>query len=164
MSLSATLRHAYPGFSLDVTLVAPAGITALFGPSGSGKTSIIRALAGLLTCDEASITLAGLDLKGLPPHKRGIGYVFQDTRLFPHLSVLKNLRYGGQAQEEAVINVLGLEALLNRAPHTLSGGEAQRVALGRAIVREPKAFMMDEPLGALDAEFREHMAEELRAL
>lgn len=151
MMLRVDIAKAFDGFTLDAAFDAPPAVTAIFGPSGSGKTSIIRAVAGLLKCDRATITLGDQDLTRLPPHKRKIGYVFQDARLFPHLSVHKNLRYGGTHDEEAVIAVLGLSALLDRYPASLSGGERQRVALGRALMSAPEILLMDEPLSALDA-------------
>lgn len=144
------IKH-FDAFTLDAAFDAPAGITAIFGPSGSGKTSVIRAVAGLLDCDDAQVRLSGQDLSALPPNKRRIGYVFQDARLFPHMNVLKNLRYGGTHDEDAVIAVLGLGALLDRYPASLSGGEKQRVALGRALMSAPELLLLDEPLSALDA-------------
>lgn len=150
MMLTARLRKAFPTFELDVNLHLRAGVTALFGPSGSGKTSIIRALAGLLRCDLAQIDLDGRNLGALPVHKRNIGCVFQDARLFPHLNVRDNLRFAGTAGEADVIDLLGLAALLDRHPATLSGGEAQRVALGRALMSGPDVLLLDEPLSALD--------------
>lgn len=149
--LQVDITKAFTGFTLDVAFDAPKAVTAVFGPSGSGKTSTIRAISGLLRCDSARVTLGGVDLAALPVHKRKIGYVFQDARLFPHLSVLKNLRYGGRHDEETVINVLGLAGLLERMPAALSGGEAGRVALGRALMSAPDLLLLDEPLSGLDA-------------
>ncbi|MCF2906325.1 molybdenum ABC transporter ATP-binding protein [Octadecabacter sp. CECT 8868] len=149
--LSVDIAKTFDGFTLDVAFDAPAGITAIFGPSGSGKTSVIRAVAGLLPCERAQVTLSGVELTHLRPCMRKVGYVFQDARLFPHMTVQKNLRYGGSHDEEAVIAVLGLSALLDRSPATLSGGERQRVALGRALMSAPELLLMDEPLSALDA-------------
>ena len=144
-------------FDLQTQFEAPAGVTAIFGPSGSGKTSIVNAVAGLSRPDSGRIAVndvvlfdsgTGVDL---PPQKRRIGYVFQDARLFPHMTVLRNLRYGGQHDEAQVIAVLGLDDLLQRMPVSLSGGERQRVALGRALMCDPQLLLMDEPLAALDA-------------
>ncbi len=149
--LRVDVRKQFDTFSLAARFEAPAGITALFGPSGSGKTSVIRAVAGLLNCDAASVSLGGRDLTRLPLHKRKLGYVYQNARLFPHMSVLKNLRYGGRVDEEQIITLLGLAPLLERYPATLSGGEAQRVALGRALMTGPDLLLLDEPLSALDA-------------
>jgi molybdate transport system ATP-binding protein len=162
--LRVSITKKFDGFALDVTLDAPAGVTAIFGPSGSGKTSVIRAIAGLLACDRVEVSLAGRDLSKLSPHKRGIGYVFQDERLFPHMSVLKNLRYGGIHDEDAVVAVLGLGALLDRYPAALSGGEKQRVALGRALMSAPKVLLLDEPLSALDTPRKAEVLPYLEAL
>lgn len=164
MSLSLHLRHAMPGFTLDVAFDAPPGITTLFGRSGAGKTTIVNAVAGLLRPDAGRITLDGQVLldtgsgRMLPPHRRRIGYVFQDARLFPHLTVRQNLLYGrwfaprngSGASLERVVDLLGLSALLSRRPALLSGGETQRVAIGRAILSNPRLLLLDEPLAALD--------------
>lgn len=162
--LSVALRKTFGDFTLDAAFEAPAGITAIFGPSGSGKTSLIRAVAGLLDCDDAQIVLGGVDLSRRKVHKRKIGYVYQDARLFPNLTVLKNLRYGGRHDEEAVIAVLGLGGLLGRYPATLSGGEAQRVALGRALMSAPEMLLLDEPLSALDGPRKAEVFPYLEAL
>lgn len=162
--LQVAVEHRFGQFALDVTFEAPGGITALFGPSGSGKTSVIRAVAGVLGCDRAQVVLDGERLSDLPAHKRGIGYVYQDGRLFPHLSVLQNLRYGGRVDEAAVIGFLGLEPLLNRRPAQLSGGEAQRVALGRALMCGPRLLLLDEPLSALDEPRKAEVMPYLEAL
>lgn len=163
MTLSIRLRHGFPGFTLDVDIVADAGVTALFGRSGAGKTTIVNAVAGLLRPDEGRITLGPDTLldtaRGVcvPPHRRRIGYVFQDARLFPHLSVRGNLLYGRRFARAAegpglarIVDLLGIGALLERRPGALSGGERQRVALGRAILAAPRLLLMDEPLAALD--------------
>ncbi|PVA05755.1 molybdenum ABC transporter ATP-binding protein [Thalassorhabdomicrobium marinisediminis] len=162
--LQVHVTRAFPDFTLDAAFEAPAGVTAIFGPSGSGKTSLIRAVAGLSDCDHARITLGGRDLSTLKPHRRNIGYVFQDARLFPHLTVLKNLRYGGRHDEEAVIAVLGLAPLLGRHPASLSGGERQRVALGRALMSAPHLLLLDEPLSALDSPRKAEVLPYLEAL
>lgn len=160
MTLCVALRHRLDAFELDVTFEAGAGVTALFGRSGAGKTTIVNAVSGLLKADAAEITLDGqiFDSAGihLQPHKRRIGYVFQDARLFPHLTVAQNLdyarRFGSKgAARDRIIALLGIGALLARRPATLSGGERQRVALGRALLADPKLLLMDEPLAALDA-------------
>jgi len=166
MTLSVSLRHGFPGFALDAAFDAPEGITALFGRSGSGKTTIINALAGLLTPQDGRI-VAGetvlLDTRAgicLPPHLRRVGYVFQDHRLFPHLTVRQNLLFGrwfarhtpapGQPDPDRIIDLLGIRPLLDRRPGALSGGEKSRVAIGRAILSHPRLLLMDEPLAALD--------------
>jgi molybdate transport system ATP-binding protein len=158
-------RMRLSDFTLDVKLVAPAGVVALFGRSGAGKTSIIRAVAGLARPADGRIAIgdtvlfdssAGIDI---PPERRRIGYVFQDARLFPHLGVAENLRYGmrraGPAAPEigfdAVVELLGIAHLVSRRPATLSGGERQRVAIGRALLAQPRLLLMDEPLASLDA-------------
>ncbi len=168
MSLSVAVRHRFPGFALDIAFEAPSGVTALFGRSGSGKTSVVNTVAGLLRPEAARIAVDGwrlcdtADGLWLPPSRRRMGYVFQEGRLFPHLSVRRNLTYGrwaggrradGRSFDE-VVALLGLPALLERAPGTLSGGERQRVAIGRALLADPALLLMDEPLSALDEERR----------
>ncbi len=147
------------------------GLTALFGPSGAGKSSVLNMIAGLLRPDRGRIAVAGEVLfdseagVDLPPERRHAGYVFQDGRLFPHMRVRDNLRYGwkragGQARwmefDEAVA-FLGMGHLLDRWPRTLSGGEAQRVAIGRALLSNPRFLLMDEPLSSLDRARREEI-------
>jgi len=166
MSADVRIRHVQGDFSLDVAFTAASGgVTALFGPSGSGKTSIVHALAGLTRPAHGRIVLEGrtvLDTEAgifMPPEKRRIGLVFQDARLFPHMSVEKNLLFGWRRSEERaaphdisrIIALLGLEHLLPRAPKHLSGGEKSRVALGRALLSSPDILLLDEPLASLDA-------------
>jgi len=146
----------------------------LLGPSGCGKTTTLRMIAGLELPTSGEILIDGEDVSQKPASQRDIAMVFQMFALYPHMNVRKNISYPlvsqgvPKAQVAAkvaeVARILGIESILDKPVGGLSGGDRQRVALGRAIVRNPKAFMMDEPLGALDAEFREHMAEELRAL
>ncbi len=146
----------------------------LLGPSGCGKTTTLRMIAGLELPTSGEIYLDGEEVSQKPASQRDIAFVFQMFALYPHLNVYKNLSYPlvsqgmpraqVRAKVDEVAGILGIQNILKRPVGGLSGGDRQRVALGRAIVRDPKAFMMDEPLGALDAEFREHMAEELRAL
>ncbi|WP_138465801.1 ABC transporter ATP-binding protein [Poseidonocella sp. HB161398] len=146
----------------------------LLGPSGCGKTTTLRMMAGLELPTSGSIHIGGEEVGMKPASQRDIAFVFQMFALYPHMNVGRNIAYPlisqGMPRAEArkkvaeVARILGIEGLLDRPVGGLSGGDRQRVALGRAIVRRPKAFLMDEPLGALDAEFREHMAEELRAL
>lgn len=139
------------------------GLTALFGPSGAGKTSVLNMVAGLLKPDRGHIRVGDRTLFGgvvdLPPEARRVGYVFQDGRLFPHCRVRANLLYGHDLADPAnrwmglheAVAFLGIGGLLNRWPHTLSGGEAQRVAIGRALLAGPEILLMDEPLSSLDA-------------
>jgi molybdate transport system ATP-binding protein len=163
--LSVDIRRRLGRFTLDVRFDAgEARLTALFGRSGCGKTSILAAIAGLLRPDSGRIEVAGETLfdsaRGIdvPAERRRIGVVFQDDRLFPHLTVRDNLRYGlkrasgslGIAFDD-VVRLLGLEQLLDRRPARLSGGEKQRVAIGRALLAQPRALLMDEPLASLDA-------------
>lgn len=146
----------------------------LLGPSGCGKTTTLRMIAGLELPTAGEIYLDGEEISQRPPSQRDIAFVFQMFALYPHMNVRRNISYPlisqGMKRRDVrtrvaeVSKILGIEHMLDKPVGGLSGGDRQRVALGRAIVREPKAFMMDEPLGALDAEFREHMAEELRAL
>ncbi|MCB1386806.1 MAG: molybdenum ABC transporter ATP-binding protein [Nitratireductor sp.] len=168
MTLSVSLRHRFTGFEIDAAFSAPAGVTALFGRSGSGKTTIVNAIAGLLKPQAGRIALDDNPLfdsaarHWTPPHRRRIGYVFQEGRLFPHLTVAGNLAYGRRfappdapgtgrlAGFEPVVDLLGIAHLLDRRPGTLSGGEKQRVAIGRALLCAPRLLLMDEPLAALD--------------
>ncbi len=146
----------------------------LLGPSGCGKTTTLRMIAGLELPTSGEIYIDGEDVSQKRASERDIAFVFQMFALYPHLNVRQNISYPlksqgmPKAQIKAkvaeVAKLLGIEDILSKPVGGLSGGDRQRIALGRAIVRNPKAFMMDEPLGALDAEFREHMAEELRAL
>ncbi|HEX5756043.1 MAG TPA: molybdenum ABC transporter ATP-binding protein, partial [Arenimonas sp.] len=160
--IAAKFALDWPGFALDVELALPArGVSALFGPSGSGKTTVLRCLAGLERARGAM--RVGNEVwqdqaRFLPTHRRPIGYVFQDAALFPHLSVLGNLRYGQRRSRDAssvdlkqAIELLGIGDLLDRKPDTLSGGERQRVAIARALAVGPRLLLLDEPLAALDA-------------
>jgi molybdate transport system ATP-binding protein len=163
--LEVSARKHLAGLDLDMSFACEsAGVIAVFGRSGAGKTSLVNMLAGLLRPDSGRIAVgerllfdsaSGVDL---PPERRRLGYVFQEGRLFPHLSVGGNLSYGLKRAPAAerridlnrIVALLGLEALLTRRPHDLSGGEKQRVALGRALLANPRLLLMDEPLAALD--------------
>jgi len=162
-------------FELDVAFLAPLqGVSALFGPSGCGKTSVLRAIAGLNRL-KGTVRIGDDiwqdDRVFLPVHKRPIGYVFQEASLFSHLNVRANLTFGMDKNNpsptpsfDAVVAMLGLEHLINRAPHHLSGGERQRVAIGRALLSSPRLLLMDEPLSALDQAMREEIMPFLMAL
>lgn len=178
MSLQVDITHPFHGFQLNVTFEAPNGITALFGQSGTGKTTVVNAVSGLLRPAAGRIVLSGevlFDARAginLPVHRRRLGYVFQDGRLFPHLSVRQNLTYGrrfaprgasGPSLDE-VTGLLGLGALLDRRPGALSGGEKQRVAIGRALLSWPRMLLMDEPLAALDSARKEEILPYLERL
>ena len=164
MSLRVDISHRYGDFTLHLAFEADARITALFGRSGAGKTTAINAIAGLLHPDTGRIMLenevlfdSGTGIH-VPVAQRRLGTVFQDARLFPHLSVRDNLNFGARYAPpgasgpgfDDVVSLLGLALLLDRAPTTLSGGEKQRVALGRALLSRPRMLLMDEPLASLD--------------
>ena len=165
--LEVAAAGKFGSFALDVHFsVAPGGITALFGRSGAGKTSTVNVIAGLRRPDSGRIVLDGQTLfdsdsgVDVPPERRRIGYVFQEGRLFPHMTVAANLRYGMRrtaATErridfDHIVALLGLSDLLGRHPARLSGGEKQRVAIGRALLTCPRLLLMDEPLASLDAQ------------
>jgi molybdate transport system ATP-binding protein len=153
-------------FSLQVSFTSAGRVTGLFGASGAGKTSLINMIAGLLRPDRGVIAIDGETLDDtaagghVPAHRRRIGYVFQDARLFPHLDIRQNLDYGRRmnrlaldpAQHKRVTDLLDIGHLLDRRPGKLSGGERQRVALGRALLAQPRLLLLDEPLGSLDEE------------
>ena len=177
--LEVSIVRQLAGFRLDATFTAPTpGVIALFGRSGSGKSSLTNVIAGLLAPDSGTVCLDGEMLtdvrRGLtvPVERRRIGYVFQDARLFPHLSVAGNLRYGERRRRDAptligfdeVVELLGLARLLERRPWQLSGGERQRVSLGRALLSQPRLLLLDEPLASLDVARREEVLPYLVAL
>ena len=163
--LSVQLEKGYPQFAIRAEFDADAGsISALFGRSGAGKTSIVDMIAGLTRPDAGKIEIdrevlfdaaAGIDL---PPEKRRVGYVFQNARLFPHMNVRRNLLYGATAAAGAdfrqIAHLLDLQPLMNRGPVKLSGGEQQRVAIGRALLSRPRLLLMDEPLAGIDVQRR----------
>jgi molybdate transport system ATP-binding protein len=163
--LSVDVEKHLRDFSLTARFESAAGVTALFGPSGAGKSTLVNLIAGLLTPDRGRIALddtvlfdsaRGVDV---PPHRRRIGYVFQEGRLFPHMSVASNLEYGRRmygiahdaAETERVVAMLGIGHLLKRRPGNLSGGERARVAIGRALLMQPLLLLLDEPFASLDA-------------
>ncbi len=167
------------GFVLDVDLRLPdKGISVLFGPSGSGKTTCLRAMAGLEQFEHSYFAIGdqvwqdSSKQQFLPTHQRPLGYVFQEAGLFPHLSVKDNLLFGlkrvAESQQkisfEAMTALLGIEHLLNRAPHQLSGGEKQRVAIARALLTSPRLLLMDEPLSALDVKRKQEILPYLERL
>ena len=164
MTLAARVRQRLGGFTLDAAFESGGRLTALFGSSGAGKTSLVNLIGGLSRPEEGRIEVDGrvlVDTEArifVPRHRRRIGYVFQDARLFPHLSVAQNLRYGRfftpkserYADVAHVVELLGIGHLLDRKPGLLSGGEKQRVAIGRALIASPRLILMDEPLASLD--------------
>lgn len=172
--IEARLQGRLGSFQLDADFAVPAsGVTALFGPSGSGKSTVLRCIAGLQRLD-GRISVRGQvwqDGKAfLPPHRRAVGYVFQEPSLLEHLSVRGNLEYGlkraGQVRLglAEVAAFLGLEPLLGRSTLKLSGGERQRVAIGRALLSQPELLLMDEPLSGLDAEAKSEILPYLERL
>ena len=161
--IHAKIGHYGKGFSLDVDLaIAGKGVTAIFGPSGSGKTTFLRMLSGLTRPNRAEINVLGREWQNATgfyaPHKRALGYVFQEASLFPHLNVLGNFKYAAkrahapvdQGYFDHVVGAMGIHDLLGADVTTLSGGERQRVAIARALMVRPKILLMDEPLSALD--------------
>ncbi len=166
------VEKRFPGFKLGpVELrVPPGGFFMLMGPTGSGKTLILETIAGLCRPDTGKVSIAGKDSTRLKPGKRGVGIVYQDSALFPHLTVLENIQYGlkwsrqGNASPEQVIDMLELGGLLNRLPGKLSGGERQRTALARALVTDPSVILLDEPMSSLDPQFRSNLRRQLREI
>ena len=169
MSLEVDVEYTRGSFHLAARFTAQPGVTALFGRSGAGKSSLVDIVAGLVRPQRGRIVIDGETLvdtdKGLfvPRHRRRVGYVFQDSRLFPHLSVRQNLVYGRWFSRGAggvagdfgsIVELLGIGALIERRPDSLSGGEKQRVAIGRALLAHPKMLLMDEPLASLDEQRR----------
>ena len=176
--LRLTFSKSYPGFHLEVDATFPPGVTAVFGPSGSGKTTVLNCIAGFTMPDSGIITLDGRTLYSsrpkvkVPPEGRGIGYIFQDGLLFPHMSVGENIRYGyklrppdGRAiSPEDLVELLELGHLVERRPDSLSGGERQRVALARALATSPSLLLLDEPLSSLDMGLRGRVLRYLKAV
>jgi putative spermidine/putrescine transport system ATP-binding protein len=172
------VQKSYDGQTLvvkDLNLAIPKGeFLTMLGPSGSGKTTCLMMLAGFETATHGHIRLAGRDINDVPPHKRGIGMVFQNYALFPHMSVAENLVFpldvrgltkaDKEAKVRRALDMVQMGQFANRRPGQLSGGQQQRIALARALVFEPELVLMDEPLGALDKQLREHMQFEITRL
>ncbi len=171
MSLEVSAGTHLGEFALDADFKSESRVTAIFGPSGSGKTSVLNVIAGLLRPERGRVAVDGTVLLDtgagifVPPHRRRIGYVFQDDRLFPHLAVKGNLLYGrlfsGSSRHhtsiDEVIDLLDLASLLHRGISALSGGEKQRVAIGRALLSSPRLLLLDEPLSSLDERRKEEV-------
>lgn len=177
IDLAFTLRFGVTTINPVINLSAP-GLTAIFGPSGSGKTSLLNAIAGLLKPDSGHIKIdqqtvfdSGIPID-IPAEQRGIGYVFQEARLFPHMSVKANLEYGKKraryaddlVKQDVLIDLLGIGDLLSRLPTTLSGGEKQRIAIGRALLARPRLLLLDEPMSSLDEARRQELIHYLQTL
>ncbi len=167
--IEARLVKVFPSFKIQVEFSAPSqGITVIAGPSGSGKSSLIKMVAGLLKPDAGYLSIRGECFfdsrrnKDVPPEKRDLGVVFQEPRLMPHWTVKKNLLWAAPTANnrlsfEEILQLLGLGKLLGRKPNDLSGGEAQRVAIGRALLKEPSLLLLDEPLANLDEKRKEEL-------
>ena len=173
--LSIAISKGYSDFSLTVEVDCAYPVTAVFGPSGSGKTTLLNVIAGLERADSGRISLNDRVLFDLsqrihhPPEQRGIGYVFQDALLFPHLDVAQNLAFAPSLRrevsaitEDRVVDMMDLGYLLERSPKDLSGGERQRVALGRALLSSPNLLLLDEPLASLDTGLKNRIIPYLR--
>ena len=164
-------EKALDAASLDV---ADGEIVTVLGPSGSGKTTLLRVIAGLQVPDAGRVLLDGIDLAGVPPHRRGVGLVFQDHALFPHRDVFGNVAFGLRMRGDSpdviesrtaeLLALVGLAGLEGRSVATLSGGEQQRVALARALAPEPRILLLDEPLGSLDRRLRDRLLDDLERL
>ena len=164
MSFEIAIEKRLGDARVSLMLDAGDGATVLFGPSGVGKSSVLNMVAGLLRPDRGRIAIDGETLFGdgidVPPERRRAGYVFQEARLFPHMRVRENLLYGVRGEPERfaeIVGFLGIGHLLDRWPRTLSGGEAQRVAIGRALLSRPRFLLLDEPLSSLDRSRREEI-------
>ncbi len=182
IALRRQLRHGVERFDLDVQLRSAAGRVVLFGPSGSGKTQTLRLLAGIGRPDAGHVRIAGLPMSDsasglwLPPQQRGLGCVFQDSALFPHLSVRQNIAFArrtgwfnpprdvADAVVDRWLRDFHLQAVADHLPHQISGGQRQRTALARALVHEPRALLLDEPFAALDRPLRQQLRRELKTL
>lgn len=167
MSLVEGLVKDYDGFSIDIPRweIGDQGVTALWGPSGSGKTSVFRLLIGLEPCPSLKWTMGGVDLAALPVPERRLGVLFQSLELFPHMTAEENILFAARSRAMAgaeararlkeLTEELRMGAYLGRKAHLLSGGEAQRVALGRAVIAQPRFLFLDEPFSALDSELKD---------
>jgi molybdate transport system ATP-binding protein len=178
MTVEAIARTHLGDFTLDARFTSDSRVTAIFGPSGSGKTNVLNVIAGLLRPEHGRVVVDGAVLTDteagifLPPHRRRIGYVFQDSRLFPNLSVKGNLLYGRffaarkdrYGSVEEVVELLDLGRLLRRGVQALSGGEKQRVAIGRALLASPRLLLLDEPLSSLDEKRKQEVMPYLERL
>lgn len=177
--LTVQIHRRLPSFTLDLSLEVSEEVLVLFGPSGAGKSMTLESIAGLVTPDRGEIVLDGRVLfrrgvegtqVNMPARRRGVGYVFQNYALFPHLTVLGNVRYalgrepGARERALALIDQMHLTQLADRLPHQLSGGQQQRVAIARALARAPEVLLLDEPFSALDPGLRERLRSDLRAL
>jgi len=177
--LTVDIHRRLPSFTLDLSLEVKEEVLVLFGPSGSGKTMTLESIAGLVTPDQGEIILddevlfrrrTGGEHVNMPARRRGVGYVFQSYALFPHLTVLDNVRYplgrdsSGRERAVNLVGQMGLAQLAGRLPHQLSGGQQQRVAIARALARDPEVLLLDEPFSALDPGLRERLRTDLRAL
>lgn len=175
-NIKAKFNIEWPGFTLDVDLELPErGVTALFGHSGSGKTTLLRCIAGLERAKHGFLSFKGEvwqdEVTWRPTHQRPLGYVFQEASLFPHLTVLGNLRYGLKRTTDAhkvsldqAVELLGISPLLDRKPSLLSGGERQRIGIARALAVNPRILLMDEPLAALDLKRKQEILPYLERL
>lgn len=171
--VSANFLLSRPGFTLDIQCVIETRVTGIFGPSGAGKTSFLHVLAGLETPDHGSISIQDHEVfnaskkLNLPPEKRKIGYVFQEGRLFPHLNVAQNLKYGLKKNMnlfKEVADLLKITDIIDKKVSQISGGQAQRVAIGRALLSSPDILVLDEPFSALDKNLRQHIISLLKPL
>ena len=173
--LKANFLLSRPGFTLDIQCEIDSQVTGIFGPSGAGKTSFLHVLAGLETPDHGSVTIQNHEVFNtssninLPPEKRKIGYVFQEGRLFPHLNVAQNLKYGLKQKQnfalfKEVTDLLKISDILDKKVSQISGGQAQRVAIGRALLFAPDILVLDEPFSALDKNLRQHIISLLKPL